>query len=737
MANKKIKIPIDSSDVKKATKAVEELNQSIDETSSALNDVGVDTGIFDDIKSRVSGAVKGVTNFIKSMRTLKGAIAATGIGLLVVALGSLISYFKNTEKGARTLAIATEAVGVIFGKLQTFAAELGEKIVETFSNPKETISDLKDAIVNNITNRITGLIELFPKLGEAISLTFKGEFKEAAKVSADAIAKVALGVENATDKAVDLGKKAKEGFNTIVEETKNAVTEAAKYVDAQEGLRKAINNITVANANLTKELETQQKIGEDTTRGYEERKIALENAEAAQLKLAQNVARQAGLEEKLLRTDIAKTANVEERRELENQLAQKIAERIDAENSLAQVQLDLGQVIRELDLEEAERKQSIADIVRESNEDSTISKLEAALTQSKVDEEAAIRELELLRATEEEKAIVRSGFERQRQQLVDEANAEEVEKEKQLQKEKQDILRESELSVLKGIDRELKEIEFSYADKLDKLRESLENELITKEEFAQAEVNLEKLKQSEIDAINKEAADKAIEEAAARAEQEEDIRKQQIDAVVNTALQIADTFSQVTESIAETRLKPIEEAADKELEILENKLAKGLISQEAFEQRKYQIESNAAKRGDVIKKKAFETNKKLQIASALIETFKSANAAFNSLASIPVVGVGLGIAAAAAATAAGLANVQSIRNTNFESTDVKPPSSPTSAPTPPSLSLFGSANESSTVEIETPGAGTRQTGFRAYVVESDITNTQNTLNRYKQRSEIG
>lgn len=689
MANKKIKIPIDSSDVKKATKAVDDLNQSIDETSSALNDVGVDTGIFDDIRSKVSGAVRGVTNFVKSMRTLKGAIAATGIGLLVVALGSLVSYFKNTEKGARTLAIATEAVGVIFGKLQTFAAELGEKIVDTFSNPKEAISDLKDAIVNNITNRITGLIELFPKLGEAIELTFKGEFKEAAKVSADAIAKVTLGVEDATDKAAELGKKAKEGFNTIVEETKNAVTEAAKYVDAQEGLRKAINAITVANANLTKELETQQKIGEDTTRGYEERKVALENAEAAQLKLAQNVAKQAGLEEDLLRTDIAKTANVEERRELENQLAQKIAERIDAENSLAQVQLDLGQVVRELDLEEAERKQSIADIVREANEDSTLSRLTAALKQSKVDEEAAIRELELLRATEEEKAAVRAGFEQQRKQM--EIDAENEAKEKRLQQ-RQQVLEDFKVE----IEEERVLIEQKYQADLEKLREALENELITKQEYAELEKQIEQDKSNAFIDIEKREA-----------EEKERLNNQ----VMSAKLKLATDTLQLVSEVSDLFAKGDEKRA----------------------------------------KRAFQVDKAAKLASATISGVEATINAFKTAAGSPITAVfpaypaiQAGLAAAFAAT-----NIAKIATSKFESKGIEP-SSPSSgsaggsasvqaAPTPPTVSLFGNAFGSSNQGVDSNQPGTRQNsgGVRAYVVESDITSTQNTLSRYRQRSEIG
>ena len=42
----------------------------------------------------------GLKGAVAGMKTLKGAIAATGIGLLVVAVGSLVLWFQKTEKGA-------------------------------------------------------------------------------------------------------------------------------------------------------------------------------------------------------------------------------------------------------------------------------------------------------------------------------------------------------------------------------------------------------------------------------------------------------------------------------------------------------------------------------------------------------------------------------------------------------------------------------------------------------------
>ena len=68
-----------------------------------------------------------------------------------------------------------------------------------------------------------------------------------------------------------------------------------------------------------------------------------------------------------------------------------------------------------------------------------------------------------------------------------------------------------------------------------------------------------------------------------------------------------------------------------------------------------------------IKKKYFEKNKKLQIVNATIQMFQSAISAFSSMAAIPVVGPALGAIAAAAAIAMGIANINKIKSTQYES----------------------------------------------------------------------
>ena len=45
--------------------------------------------------------------FVTALKSVKVAVAATGIGLLLIAITSLFQYFNKTERGAQALRIAS------------------------------------------------------------------------------------------------------------------------------------------------------------------------------------------------------------------------------------------------------------------------------------------------------------------------------------------------------------------------------------------------------------------------------------------------------------------------------------------------------------------------------------------------------------------------------------------------------------------------------------------------------
>lgn len=78
-----------------------------------------------------------------------------------------------------------------------------------------------------------------------------------------------------------------------------------------------------------------------------------------------------------------------------------------------------------------------------------------------------------------------------------------------------------------------------------------------------------------------------------------------------------------------------------------------------------QIFSQGANLMQSSSKKQFEVGKKMAIGQALISTYLSAQQAFTSMSSIPIVGTALGAVAAGLAIASGMANVSRIRSQQF------------------------------------------------------------------------
>lgn len=482
-----------------------EAGKSMDDLKKKQKEAGEEATVFSEAKKKFEDATKGVKTIITSMKTLKGAIAATGIGLLVLALGSLLAYFTSTEEGSRKLAIATEALGIVFGKITELGASLGEKLVWIFENPKQALLDFANLIKENIVNRFEGLLELLPKLGEAIGKLFKGDFSGAAKIATDAVGKVALGVESITDTVSDLAAGAVEVFNTIVAETEKAVAAATKLVDATRALRDQQQKLVVDNAKLNQELEIQQKIAEDTTLAYADRKAALEKVGAAQIALAANVAAQTKNEEELIKLQIAQESNYEKREELETQLAEATAARIEAQTALGIKEQEVAKITRELDLEELERKRSITDMVNDLRKSTLDNQIEVAQLELALAEENALRELETLRATEEEKQLVRDYYAQLRtdlesstqdkiKEILDEAGMtlpediwEQAYMELDIQQQKQLM----ELDSLKASEADKQKLIESYGKKREKLaKEEAEYDKALKKEAAQANLQV-------------------------------------------------------------------------------------------------------------------------------------------------------------------------------------------------------------------------------------------------------
>ena len=404
-----------------ASKGAGKLADETKKVGKESKDAGKEATIFGDIKDKFNDMTKGVKKVIVSMKTLKGALAATGIGALVVAFGTLIAYFQTSEEGSKKLAIATETISILFGKLTETAADLGEKLFNVFSNPGQALKDFGNLVQNFIIDKFNAVIDAAGLIGKSIKLLFEGEFSAAADAAGQGFKKLneELNPVVAIGKAVvSTGKAiAKVYKEEIVPAVEEATKTATRLVNAQRGLRDLQQELIVQNAELTKELEGQKRIAEDTTLDYQTRKTALEEVNRLQIQLAENVATQAQAEEDLLKLQISQEANYEKREELETQLAEKTAERINAELTLQTVKQEADKVGRELETEEIARKTEINDVLAQLDLDRIEDVFEKARKELEIEEQKLLDELRLKKATEEEIAKVEKAFTDKRKKL--------------------------------------------------------------------------------------------------------------------------------------------------------------------------------------------------------------------------------------------------------------------------------------------------------------------------------
>ena len=187
---------------------------------------------------------------IVSLKSVKVAMMATGIGLVVVLLASLKEAFTRSEEGQNKFAKIMGVIGSITGNLLDLLADLGENIISVFENPKQAVKDFANLIKNNIVTRFEGLLNLIPNLGKAVEQLFKGNFKEAGKIAADSVGKVVLGVDSVTDSV----NTAVESVKDFGKEIKADAEAAAKIADQRANAEKKARDLIVSRAQAEQDI---------------------------------------------------------------------------------------------------------------------------------------------------------------------------------------------------------------------------------------------------------------------------------------------------------------------------------------------------------------------------------------------------------------------------------------------------------------------------------------------------
>jgi len=219
--------------------------------------------------------------------------------------------------------------------------------------------------------------------------------------------------------------------------------------------------------------------------------------------------------------------------------------------------------------------------------------------------------------------------------------------------------------------------------------------------------------------------EKKFELANGNAELEKALTEQQAADIAAINKTYTDKQKEIDDALKQKKEEDRKADLAKEQEITQAKVDMAMGSIDAL----MNITTAFAKDNEKSQKRAFEINKKLQIAQALISTYQGAQAAFASAALNPIT---IGFPAypgimAAIAVAGGLANVKNISKQQFQS----------SSPGGSAPGFSGGVGGGGSVPTLNPVSNTNTIlgqENKVYVTETDISNTQNKVKVIEERA---
>ena len=196
------------------------------------------------------------------MKLFKIALVSTGIGALVVAIGSLTAAFTTSEEGQNKFSKALKAIGTVVGNIIDVFADFGDKIVTAIQKPEEAWNSftgalekgynfIKEQIIDRFTASWTIFSGRFQKGILAMRIAwneFTGDSEEAQKLT-DELIELDREMQNASETLA----KANQEVAEIVVESYNDMTKAVSgFIEEQKKEIQISNRISDQRAKADK-----------------------------------------------------------------------------------------------------------------------------------------------------------------------------------------------------------------------------------------------------------------------------------------------------------------------------------------------------------------------------------------------------------------------------------------------------------------------------------------------------
>lgn len=250
--------------------------QGISSRVNGLSMYGVSVG---DITSKMGFFTKSMQGSSKAAKLLRVALISTGIGALVVLLGSLITYLSSTQSGMDKITKVTRPLAVIFQRFLGIVQDLGASLFEMVSNPRKTFESFKDWIKGTFMPIFQGLGRIIEGVGITLTNVFNAE------AQAKGIEQIKKGISDTGDAVSGLYQKAVNGAKAAAGAVKEFVEESVEQGTKLDTIIKKIDQAEIDliknKGRLNRAFQEQKTLASDTTKADEERVVAANAAEKA------------------------------------------------------------------------------------------------------------------------------------------------------------------------------------------------------------------------------------------------------------------------------------------------------------------------------------------------------------------------------------------------------------------------------------------------------------------------
>lgn len=204
------------------------------------------------MKTEMVAVSASTTGWVKVLKLLKVALIGTGIGALVVALGSLVAWFTKTQKGVEAANKIMAALGATIDVIIDRASKLGSALVNLFTgNFKQAGADAK-AVFSGIGKEIADETKQAWKLAEVLNEIDKKEVmlsmsRAANRAEIEKLKKAADDQTLSTQERIKAAEKAyeleKKDLKIQTDLAKARIANMLGYTDVTEDALKTIEDL--------------------------------------------------------------------------------------------------------------------------------------------------------------------------------------------------------------------------------------------------------------------------------------------------------------------------------------------------------------------------------------------------------------------------------------------------------------------------------------------------------------